>query len=88
MAQPRPAPFFIGDDLALELGEAQQNVERQPPKRVGGIKLLSHRHKADRALIEAVHQSREIVSNRSGADGPVHPAKDQLGLIVVGLPES
>ena len=45
-------PRAFGDDLALELGEAEEDVECQTPDRVRRIELLRYRNEADAGLIE------------------------------------
>jgi len=47
-------------DFPFELGEGKQDVERQTTERRSGIELLRHGNEANRALIEPVHQAREI----------------------------
>src|ERR1700728_508440 len=50
----------FADNLFFKLSETQEDVQRQPAKRGGGVELLSDRDKAHRALIEPIHQPREI----------------------------
>src|SRR5882724_6821732 len=40
--------------------ERKENVQRQPAERARGVELLRYRHKADRALVETVHETGEI----------------------------
>jgi hypothetical protein len=55
---------FVADalagDLALELGEGEQHVERQTPHRGRRIELLRHRHKGRIVRIEDVDNLGEI----------------------------
>src|SRR6516162_937689 len=52
-AHPHPLPFrggdlvtdALADDLALELGKGQQDVQGQPPHRGRRVELLGHRDK-------------------------------------------
>ena len=50
----------LGGDLALELGKRQQDVQRQPPHRGGGIELLGHRDEGHAVLIEQLDQLGEV----------------------------
>lgn len=56
-------------NLTLELREAQQHVERQPPHRSRGIKLLRHRYKRDLFFIKHLHHPREVAQR---AAQPIH----------------
>src|SRR5580704_10866545 len=58
------ADAFTGD-LALELGERQQNVEREPPHRARRIELLGHRDERHSLSIEEFDEPGKI-SKRSG----------------------
>jgi hypothetical protein len=62
---PRP----LRDDLALELGEGQEDVERQPPHRVRGVELLRHRDERHLVLLERLHDPGEV---EQAAGQPVH----------------
>ena len=53
------ANAFAGD-LALELGEAQEHVERQPAHAGGGVERLRYRHEADAPRIEPLDDPREV----------------------------
>ena len=53
-------PDALGGDLALELGKRQQDVERQPPHRGGGIELLGHRDERHAVLVEQFDQLGEV----------------------------
>ena len=50
----------LGRDLALELGEGQQHVERQTPHRGGGVELLGDRDEGHTMGIEQLHQLGEV----------------------------
>ena len=50
----------LAGDLALELGEREQHVERQAPHRGRGIELLRHRHKGRVVGVENVDNLGEI----------------------------
>ena len=47
-------------DLALELGEGQQDVEHQPAHRRGGVELLGHRHERHLVPFEHLHQLGKV----------------------------
>ena len=53
-------PDPLGGDLALELGERQQDVERQPAHRRGRVERLRHRHERDAVSVEHLHQLGEV----------------------------
>jgi len=67
-AHPHPFGLAGGDlvadafasDLALELGERQQDVEHQPAHRGGRVDLLRDGAEADAVAVEYVHHAREI----------------------------
>src|SRR5262245_9067277 len=50
----------LGGDLALELGEGQQDIEREPPQRSRGVELLRNRDKGYPMGIEQLDQLGEI----------------------------
>ena len=50
----------FADDLALELGERQQNVQRQSAHRVGRIELLRDRDERHAVVVERLHDPREV----------------------------
>ena len=50
----------LADDLALELGEAQQDVERQPPHGGRGVEGLRDRHEGDVVPVEHLDQLGEV----------------------------
>ena len=47
-------------DLALELGEGQQHVERQPPHAGRRVERLSDRHERHAADVEQLNELREV----------------------------
>jgi hypothetical protein len=48
------------DDLTLELGEAEKDVQDQSAHRSGGVKLLSDTDKGDLLLLEGLHHLGEV----------------------------
>jgi hypothetical protein len=50
----------LGSDLTLELGEAEQDVQRQPPHGGGRIEGLRHRDKGDAVPVEDLNQFGKI----------------------------
>ncbi len=50
----------LADDLTLELGERQQDVERQPAHRMGRVELLGHRNERDAIAVERLHDPRKV----------------------------
>jgi hypothetical protein len=50
----------LGGDLALELGERQQDIEREPPHRGRGVELLRDRDEGHPIGIEQFDQLGEI----------------------------
>ena len=50
----------LGGDLALELGEGEQHVQRQPAHRRGGVEGLGDRDEADPGGIEGRHDPGEV----------------------------
>ena len=50
----------LGDDLALELGEGQQDVEDQPAHAGGRVEQLRHGHEGDLVLLEGLHEACEV----------------------------
>ena len=50
----------LGNDLAFKLREGQEDVQRQPPQRVGGVELLGDRHEAHATFVEHLDDSREV----------------------------
>src|SRR5216684_7290686 len=50
----------LGGDLPLELGERQQDIERQPPHRGRGIELLGDRDEGHAMTIEQLHELSEV----------------------------
>ena len=59
----------LRDDLALELRERQEDVQRQSPEGTRRVELLSHRHEADAVPVEDLDDSREV---EQGPTEPVH----------------
>ena len=57
-------PGAVGDGLALELGEAQQDVQHQPPGRVPGVERLSNGRQGHVVGVEDLDQLHEV---RQGA---------------------
>ena len=53
-------PDALADHLALELGEGQQDVQRQPAHRGRGAEGLGHRDEGDVVGVEHLDQLREI----------------------------
>ena len=62
----------LADDLALELGEGQQDVEREPAHAGRGIEGLCHRHEGHRVSIEQLDQLGEIGERAGQAVDLVH----------------
>ena len=50
----------LSDHLPFELGEGQQDVERQPPHAGRGVELLRDRDERDIVAIEDLHQLGEV----------------------------
>src|SRR5712672_2463597 len=50
----------LAGDLALELSERQENIERQAAHRAGGVELLGHRHERDAVLVEDLDDLGEV----------------------------
>jgi hypothetical protein len=73
----------LADHLALELREAEQDVQRQPPHAGGGVERLRHRDKRDVVGVEHLDQLGEV---HQRAAEPVdlvdHDDVDQPGLDV------
>lgn len=63
----------LGDNLPLELGEAQQDVQREPADGVGAVELLSNGDESYAALLERLHQAGEV-HQRSAQ--PIHLVDD------------
>ena len=67
-AHPHPLPLRGGDlvadafarDLALELGEGEQDVQGQTPHRGGGVELLGDGDEGDRFSIKNLHKPGKI----------------------------
>ena len=55
----------LGGDLALELGERQQHVQRQPAHRGRGVERLGDRHEGHLGRVEDRHDPGEV-GERSG----------------------
>ncbi len=76
---PRP----LGDDLPLELGEREQDVEHQPAHRRRRVELLGHRDERHAVLVKRLHHPRKV---EQAAAEPVHlvdhDAVDLAGLDV------
>ncbi len=53
-------PDALAGDLALELGEGQQHVERQPAHRGGGVELLGDRDEGDAVGVEHLDDLGEV----------------------------
>ncbi len=53
-------PDALGDDLALVLGEGDQNAQEHAPGRVGGVEVLGDRDEADARLIEPLDHLHEV----------------------------
>ena len=51
----------LGRQLALELGEGQQDVQQHPAHRIGGIELLRDRHERHAMPVEDLHQLGKVV---------------------------
>ena len=63
----------LAGDLALELGEGQKHVERQPPHGCRGVELLRHRDKRNVLVVESLDDLGEV-GERAGQ--PVHLVDD------------
>ena len=73
----------LADHLALELGERQQDVERQPPHRRGGVERLRHADEGDAVAVEHLDQLGEIHQRAAEAVDLVdHHHVDAAGLDV------
>src|SRR5580700_115330 len=53
------ADAFAGD-FPLELGERQEDIQRQPSHAGGGVELLGDRHKRDAAAVKDVDKLGKI----------------------------
>ena len=80
-------PDALADHLALELGEAEQDVERQPPHRGRGVELLGD---ADEGHVVALEHLDQLGKVGERAAQPVdlvdHDDVDQPGLDVAQQP--
>ena len=54
----------LGGDLAFELREGQEHVQRQPPHRGGGVEGLGHRDEGDPGGVEDRDDAGEVGSAR------------------------
>jgi hypothetical protein len=50
----------LGRDLPLELREAEQDIQRQPPHGRGGVEGLRDRHESHAVAVEDLDQLREV----------------------------
>ena len=50
----------LADDLSLELGKGQQDIQRQPAHRVGRVELLGYRDEGNTVFIERFHDPGEV----------------------------
>jgi hypothetical protein len=73
----------FGDDLAFELGKGQQDIQRQPAERIGGVELLRYGNEADVVLFEDLDDASEVDQRPAQ---PIHliydHAPDRSGLDV------
>ena len=77
----------LADDLALELGEAEQDVERQPAHRGRGVELLGDADEGHVVALEHVDQLGEVRQRAAEAVDLVdHDDVDQPGLDVAQQP--
>ncbi len=53
-------PDPLANDLSLELGEREQDVQRQPAHRVCRVELLGYRDKGNTVFIECFHDPGEV----------------------------
>ena len=60
-------PCPLRDDFSLELGERQQNIERQPSERGSRVELLGYRHETDALLFEQIHHPGEVAKRPAEA---------------------
>src|SRR5690606_11783803 len=74
----------VGDHLALELREADDDVEGEPPHRVAGVELLRGRDEADVLLLEAREQLREVEKGAAQAVDLVDHHDVDLARVDVG----
>ena len=88
-AHPHPLPAGgrelvadpLADHLALELGEAEQDVQRQPAHGRGGVEGLRDRDERHAVAVEDFHQLREVHQRAAEAIDLVdHDHIDQSGL--------
>jgi len=59
----------LGDDLAFELGERQQDVQRQPAQGCRGVELLRDGDKRRAMRVQNLHDFGEVAD---GATQPIH----------------
>src|SRR5260370_25263165 len=50
----------FGDDLPLELGEGEQDIEREPTEGIGSVELLRYRNEADLVFVEDLDNRGEV----------------------------
>jgi hypothetical protein len=80
-------PDALATDLPLELGEAQQDVQRQPPHRGGGVELLGDADEGHVVALEHLHQPGEVHQRAAEAVDLVdHHDVDQSRLDVAQQP--
>jgi len=53
-------PDALADDLTLELGERQEDVEREPAHRMGRVEVLGNRDERNLVAIKDLHEAREV----------------------------
>src|SRR5690606_20263081 len=74
----------VGDHLALELREADDDVEGVPPHRVAGVEMLGGRDEAVVLLLEAREQLREVEERAAEAVDLVDDHDVDLARVDVG----
>jgi hypothetical protein len=77
-------PDALGGDLALELGEREQDVQRQPSHGRGRVELLGDRDERDIVLVEELDQLGEVRQRACQAIDLVnHDDIDLAGLHII-----
>jgi len=53
-------PDTFGDDLTLVLRKGNQDAEKHPAGRIGGVEMLGYRYEADTLLVEQLYHFHEV----------------------------
>src|SRR5439155_20592809 len=75
----------LGDDLALELGEGQQDVEDQPAHAGGRVEQLGYGHEGHLVLLEGLHEAGEVEKGSAESIDLVDDHAVDLARLDVGL---